>query len=91
MARAGISEDLSSEPDQENGRHLTLLMGEHGKEEILNQPITIEEFVGFCQRDPKHLFEVIYYMQNSNILQYNKRDNRGDLAAELVEQQLEVQ
>ena len=63
MAQARVSEDLSSEPDQENGRHLTLLMGEHGKEEILNQPITIEEFVGFCQRDPEHLFEVIKLMQ----------------------------
>ena len=86
MAQAGVSEDLSSEPNQENGQCLTLLMGKHGKEEILNQPITIEEFVGFCQRDPEHLFEVIYYIQNSNILQYNKGDNGGDLAAELVEQ-----
>ena len=68
MAQAGVSEDLSSEPDQEDGQRLTLLMGEHGKEEILNQPITIEEFVGFCQGDPKHLFEVIYCMQNGNIL-----------------------
>ena len=60
MAQARISEDPSSEPDQENSQRLTLLMGEHGKEEILNQPITIEEFVGFCQRDPKYLFEVIF-------------------------------
>ena len=91
MAQAGISEEPSSEPDQENGQCLTLLMGKQGKEEILNQPITVKEFVGFCQRDPKCLFEIIYYMQNGNILQNNDRGDEGDLAAELAEQQLEVQ